>query len=72
MDYSLVKVWEVTVTTEFLLYVSAYVWFPVKNVVLSLESFLVLTISIERYLAVCRLGSHCDKMIKKEQGNVGM
>ena len=54
VDYSVLKVWDVTISNKFLLYVSAYVWFPVKNVLLTLESYLIVAISVERYLAVCR------------------
>ena len=54
VDYSILKVWDLTISNKFLLYVSAYVWFPVKNVLLTFESYLILAISLERYLAVCR------------------
>ena len=54
VDYSILKVWDLTLSNKFLLYVSAYVWFPVKNVLLTFESYLILAISLERYLAVCR------------------
>ena len=54
VDYSVVKVWDLTVTNHVLLTISAYLWFPMKNVMLTLESYLIIAIALERYLAVCR------------------
>ena len=54
VDFAIVKVWGVMVTNHALLTISAYLWFPMKNVILTLESYLIIAISLERYLAVCR------------------
>ena len=57
VDYSLLKVWDLRLTNYALLTISAYIWFPMKNVFLTLETYLIIAISLERYLAVCRYDS---------------
>ena len=60
------KVWDLRVTHHALLTISAYLWFPLKNVMLSLESYLIIAIALERYLAVCRYDSSEENYLDKK------
>ena len=51
-DNSCVRVWGVRL--EAYVYMFPYIWYPGKNILLSWSSYLIMGISTERYLAVCR------------------
>jgi len=51
-DYSLVKLF--TNTPIIYTYIFPYVWYPLKNIIMTWTIFLTMGLSTERYLAVCR------------------
>ena len=51
-DYSVIKVWEIHL--ELYVYLFPYFWYPWKNILLTATTFLIMAITTERYLAVCR------------------
>ena len=51
-DYSCMKVWGLHLTAY--VYLFPYLWYPCKNIILSWTTFLIMAISTERFLAVCR------------------
>ena len=51
-DYSLVKLF--TITPIIYTYIFPYVWYPLKNIIMTWTIFLTMGLSTERYLAVCR------------------
>ena len=52
MDHSLVGVWGAR--PDVYVYILPYAWYPFKNILLSWDTFLIMAISMERFLAVCR------------------
>ena len=51
-DYSFVKVFNFHPTTY--TYIFPYIWYPMKNILMSWTTFLTMGLATERYLAVCR------------------
>ena len=51
-DYSFVKVFNFYPTAY--TYIFPYIWYPIKNILMSWTTFLTMGLATERYLAVCR------------------
>ena len=52
VDHSMVGVWRIR--PEVYLYILPYFWYPVKNILFSWDTFLIMAIAMERFLAVFR------------------
>ena len=51
-DHSFVEYWKLRPT--FYIYILPLFWYPLKNILMSTEAFLIMSIAVERFLAVCR------------------
>ena len=52
VDHSMVGVWGIRPVVY--VYILPYFWYPLKNIILSWETFLTMAIALERFIAVCR------------------
>ena len=52
IDQSLAAYWRIR--PDIYLYILPLFWYPLKNIFLSWETFLVIALAIERFVAVCR------------------